>query len=214
HFRTNPSAIARYFFHDCERFLWYSAADPQTRKREGIPEPEFDHSPLVAAILDSGFRWEEEVVTTLLRGRVVLAGGSGALHTRRLPPAQTLRCLRHEPPGRFLYQPTLVPPPEFYKTFDLDPKLVVLSDNHPDLVEIRADAGGRLLRVIDVKRGEALKLTHRVQILLYALELQALLHAEGITDTRIDLDHGAVWLGKPPEPQTLELHAVRPTLPT
>ena len=41
-FRTNPSTIARYFFHDCERFLYYSAASPQQRKREGIPSPEFD----------------------------------------------------------------------------------------------------------------------------------------------------------------------------
>ena len=50
-FRTNPSTIARYFFHDCERFLYYSSADPQQRQRQDIPAPEFDHSPLVEAIL-------------------------------------------------------------------------------------------------------------------------------------------------------------------
>ena len=33
-FRTNPSTIARYFFHDCERFLYYSSADPAQRRRE------------------------------------------------------------------------------------------------------------------------------------------------------------------------------------
>ena len=27
-YRTNPSAISRYFFHDCERFLRYTAAGP------------------------------------------------------------------------------------------------------------------------------------------------------------------------------------------
>ena len=64
------------------------------------------------------------------------------------PPAQTLRCLTDEPAGRFLYQPTLVPPPLFYERYGIDPELVVLSDNHPDLVEILADEdGGRLLRV-------------------------------------------------------------------
>src|SRR5207247_1847800 len=92
-FRTNPSAIARYFFHDCERFLYYSSADPERRRREGIPEAEFDHSPLVAAILDSGYRWEEEVVGRLLKGKVVIGPGTGPLHTRRLPLAQTLRRL-------------------------------------------------------------------------------------------------------------------------
>jgi len=99
-FRTNPSAIARYFFHDCERFLYYTAADPALRKSHGIPKPEFDHSPLVEAILASGSRWEEEVVTRLLKGRVVVAPGSGELHTRRLSPAQTIRCLRHKAGGR------------------------------------------------------------------------------------------------------------------
>jgi hypothetical protein len=156
-FRTNPSAVARYFFHDCERFLYYTAADPAIRESHGIPKPEFDHSPLVEAILASGYQWEEEVVTRLLKGRVVVGPGSGALHTRRLSPEQTLRHLRREPAGRFLYQPTLVPPPLFYERHGIDPELVILSDNHPDLVQILTDAdGGRLLRVVDVKRGDPL----------------------------------------------------------
>ena len=66
--------------------------------------------------------------------------------------------------------------------------------------------------MIDVKRGDALKLTHRVQILLYALELQAILDAAGITATRVDLEHGAVWLGKQPEPEVFALGALRPHL--
>jgi hypothetical protein len=212
-FRTNPSAIARYFFHDCERFLYYTSADPAQRRRQGIPEQEFDRSPLVHAILESGFRWEEEVVQRLLKGRVVIGAGTGALHTRRLSPARTLRCLRSEPAGRFLYQPTLSPPPHFYDTYGIDPTLVTISDNHPDLIAILPDEkGSRLFRVLDVKRGEALKLTHRVQILLYALELQALLDAEGITSARVDLDQGAVWLGQRPDPELFDLAAFRPHL--
>jgi hypothetical protein len=77
-FRTNPSDIARYFFHDCERFLYYTAATPPERRRQGLPKPDFDHSPLVGALLDSGHRWEEEVVRGLLAGRVVVAPGGGA----------------------------------------------------------------------------------------------------------------------------------------
>jgi hypothetical protein len=212
-FRTNPSTIARYFFHDCERFLYFNAASPEQRQLEGIPERDFDHSPLVGAILESGFRWEQEVVEQLLQGRVVIGPGSGALHTRRLPPEQTVRSLRDEPIDRFLYQPTLSPPPRFYERYGIDSTRILISDNHPDLIAVLPDAeAGRLLRVIDVKRGEALRLTHRVQILLYALELQALLDAEGISSARVDLDHGAVWLGKQPEPEVFDLSAFRPHL--
>ena len=212
-FRTNPSAIARYFFHDCERFLYFSSATPEQRKKEDIPTPEFDHSPLVASILESGHTWEHEVVTRLLKGRVVVAPGPGELHTRRLPPEQTLRCLRQEKPGRYLYQATLSPPPRFYQHYDIDPALVTVSDNHPDLIEVLPDSdGGRLLRVLDVKRGEGLRLTHRVQILFYALELQALLEAEGIAKTRVDLEHGGVWLGRQPAPEVFGLGDFRPHL--
>ncbi|MBL8797965.1 MAG: AAA family ATPase [Planctomycetia bacterium] len=212
-FRTNPSTIARYFFHDCERFLYYSSADPARRERQGIPTPEFEHSPLVAAILQTGYRWERDVVEKLLKGRVVVAPGGGELHTRRLPVAKTLQCLKTEPAGRFLYQPTLSPPALFHERFGIDPKLVTLSDNHPDLVAVLPDGPGRrLLRVVDLKRGDALKLTHRVQILLYALELQAVLDAEGIDSARVDLDRAAVWLGQQPEPEVFDLAAFRPHL--
>src|SRR5437660_8562906 len=68
-FRTSPSTIARYFFHDCERFLYYSSADPRERQRQGLPEPDFDNNPVVAALLRSGFAWEEEVIERPLRGR-------------------------------------------------------------------------------------------------------------------------------------------------
>jgi hypothetical protein len=44
-FRTSPSTIARYFFHDCERFLYYSGADPRERKRQGLPGPDFNNNP-------------------------------------------------------------------------------------------------------------------------------------------------------------------------
>ncbi|HWG47169.1 MAG TPA: AAA domain-containing protein [Gemmataceae bacterium] len=211
-FRISPSTIARYFFHDCERFLYYTSATPQERKRQGIPKPAFDQSPLVESILASGYQWETEVVERLLKGKVVVAGGPGELHTRRLPLAQTLRHLRREPAGRFLYQPTLAPPPDFYDTYGINPKQIVISDNHPDLIAVLpGEDGGRLLRVVDLKRGEALKLTHRVQILFYALELQAILDAEGI-DARVDLDHGAVWLGKQSEPEVFDLGDFRPHL--
>jgi hypothetical protein len=211
-FRTNPSAIARYFFHDCERFLYYTSATPRLRQREGLPEPEFAHSPLIEAILQSGYRWEQEIIEGPLRGQVTVAAGTGPLHTRRLPLAETLRLLRHEAPAHFLYQPTLCPPPAFYQRYHIDPKLVVIHENHPDLLAVLPAPQGRLVRVIDLKRGDSLRLTHRVQILLYALQLQAMLEDEGIEATQVDLEHGAVWLGQQAEPEVFDLTALRPHL--
>src|SRR5438132_6562898 len=113
-FRTNPSTIARYFFHDCRRFFYFSSASPAQRKKEDIPTPDFDHSPLVAAILDSGHHWETEVVERLLAGRVVVADGPGGLHTPRLTPHQTPPHLKRQKPGRHPYHAPLVPPPPLY----------------------------------------------------------------------------------------------------
>ncbi len=230
-FRTSPSVISRYFFHDCERFLYFSSVAPEQRKRLGIPKPAFDHSPLIGSLLESGYRWEREVIEKHLTGRVVIAPGGGELRGRRMSPEQTLQELLHQPVGRFLYQPTLTPPPLFYENYGLDPKLVILSDNHPDLIEIlpapedRRDkpmpttsasmnigSSGRLFRIVDLKRGETLKLTHRVQILLYALELEAILEAEGITDAQVDIEQGAVWLGQHEAPEVFPLGAFRPHL--
>jgi hypothetical protein len=209
-FHLSPSTIARYFFQDCERFLRYRAAPRSERESTGIPERQFDHSPLMRAVLASGVAWEGRVVEKLLNGKVDVAPGNAPLSERRWPEPATLDLLRKAPAGRFLYQPTLKAPAGFYTALGLDPNLFTLGENHPDLIEVRADGGGRLLRVIDVKRGESLQLAYRVQIVLYALELDAVLREAGITDARADLDVGGVWLGDQPAPEEFDLREVRP----
>src|SRR6516162_3091225 len=91
--RVSPSDIARYFFHDCERFLRYRAGRDRAAD-EGIPDYDFDRSPLMRAILESGYRWEEEVVTRLLAGRAHVAPGGGELHGRRFGFDDTVALLR------------------------------------------------------------------------------------------------------------------------
>src|SRR5262245_61328849 len=110
-FHLTPSTIARYFFQDCERFLRYRAAPARERAATGIPERDFDHSPLMQAVLASGHVWERTVVEKILKGKVAVAAGAQPLHERRFNEAQTIDRLRREPAGRFIYQPTLNPPP-------------------------------------------------------------------------------------------------------
>lgn len=192
---VSPVLVAKYFYHDCERVLRYGMVPRDERAAQGIPAGEFDASPVMQAVLQSGCAWESHVVTTHLAGRAVIAPGSATLPERRFDVGQTLALLRTLRPGQLLYQGTLRPPRSFYDRYRLDPRLVEVHDNHPDLIEVRELAGQRLLRVIDVKRGESLELTYRMQVLFYALEIDAILQAEGITDARADLEIGGVWLG-------------------
>lgn len=212
-FRISPSAIARFFFHDCERFLRFTAASAERRAEENIPKREFDSSPLVKAILDSGYAWEELVLKNHLAGRVAIAPGPGKLHERRFNLQESIELLRTAEPGTFLYQSSLKVSPAFYDRYGIDPTLVSVSENHPDLIAVLDDgSGGRLFRVMDIKRGEALRFTHRVQILFYALELADLIREQGIENASVDIKTGAVWLGGQPEPTPIDLSDFRPYL--
>lgn len=211
-YRITPSVIARYFFFDCDRFLRYWAVPADERAAVGIPNPDFDRSPLLRDVMECGLAWERKVVGEILVGRVSVADGAGPLSERHFDVASTLQRLQDEPAGRFIYQATLQPSRRFYQAFHLSEALVQFGDCRPDLIEVRDGPAGRLLRVIDIKRGEALQLIHRVQVLLYALTLDAALAEAGISDARADLETGAVWLGGQPEPQPFDMTSLRPYL--
>ena len=135
-FRTSPSAISRYFFHDCERFLRYTAAGAAQRKLDNVPARDFDHSPLMKAILESGYSWEQMVLDKYLKGKAKIAPGKGDVYTRRFDWAATVDLLRTAKPDTYLYQPTLRTPKAFYDGYGIDPALVTVSDNHPDLIAV------------------------------------------------------------------------------
>ena len=212
-FRTSPSAVARYFFLDCARFFRFKSTREADRVKQGLPGKRFDRGPLMRELVSDGYRWEEAVLERYLKGRVAIPAGSGPIHTRNFTIRDTLGLLHTEPAGRFIYQGMLRPPPEFYKAYELDPTLLEFSDNYPDLIAVMEDPkrpGGRLFRILDVKRGISLRSTYTVQILLYAMILDQIIRAEGIEDARVDMEHGGVWLGMSEEPEPCDLTSIRP----
>ena len=209
-FGVSPSVLARYFFHDCERFLRFRST--RQPKRRGVPERRHELGPVTQAVLASGLTWEEQVLSTHLAGRVLVAEGTGRLSDRVWSVEDSLEQLRKARPGQFLYQLTLRAPDSLYAALNLEPAWIEIVDNRPDLVEVLADdTGGRRFRVIDIKRGSAVRLPYRIQVLFYALELDYILRAHDVSG-RVDLDTGSAWLGGSSEPETFDLHVVRPHL--
>lgn len=208
-FFLSPSRIARFFFHECERHLRFHATPRSRADAEGVPAAAREASPITAAILEGGYRWEEQVVSQHLRGRVRMGAGVGALRDRVLDEDETREALRALRPGEYLYQPTLATPPSFLARYGLDPALVGFAPCRPDLLAcVEGDDGVARVRVIDVKASDALKASHRVQVTLYALILREALARWGIA-LEVDLDEAAIWLFERPEPEPVALALTR-----
>lgn len=206
-FRVNPSLVARFFFHDCERFLRFSMTPAARRPAEGVPLRKSDTSPVMDAIREAGYSWEEIVVTRHLTGKALIAPGAGSIRERRFGWQETVDALRDAEPGRFLYQGSLRAPASFYARFGIDPNVVAFSDNHPDLIEVGYNQGQRIFRIIDIKRSDTAKAVHRIQILIYAWELEEILRDQGING-KVEVESGGVWLGNALEPLALDLGPV------
>lgn len=210
-FSTSPSRIARYFFHQCERQFRYFATPKARRAAEHVPAPPWDASPVTSAILETGYAWEARVVSKVLAGRVEVAAGAGPVWERQHDVPATVKLLATTGPGRFIYQPTLQTPASLYRLFGIDPKLVEFGESRPDLIEVRQVDKRRRLVVHDLKASEQLKLTHRIQVSLYALQLDANLREAGI-DADAELAEGGVWLADQTTSSSFELAMTRPHL--
>lgn len=209
-FGVSPSALARYFFHDCDRFLRFRST--RRAAAHGVPERRHDSGPTMRAVLASGHAWEEQVITQHLADRVIVADGAGDLSDRTWTVPTSIEQLRSAQPGQYLYQLTLRAPPSLYEALGIRVDDIEIRDNRPDLVEVLADSSGaRLFRIIDIKRGASVRLPYRIQVLFYALELQHILRTHSIPGS-VDLAVGAAWLGGASRPEEFELAPVRPHL--
>lgn len=212
----SPSRLARFYFHECERYLRYSSVRAEDREREGVPRPVRETRPVAQAILDSGLAWEEEVVEHLLSGHVYLAEGAGEdgkpLSESVIDQATARRLLTSIEPGESVYQPELAVPPRFYERYGLDPDVVHWPPCRPDLVEADATPNGEtVLRVIDIKASPGVKLSHRIQATVYSLVLECLLEEWGVTDRTVGSDAG-IWLAQQPEPEYFDLRSLKPPI--
>jgi DNA replication ATP-dependent helicase Dna2 len=86
----SPSRLARFYFHECERFLRFSSVGRDNRVAEGVPVPPVDPRPVTRAILESGAQWEEEVVGDLLPDVVHIADDGD-------PTKPLSECMRGQP---------------------------------------------------------------------------------------------------------------------
>ena len=163
---VSPSRVARYYYHECERYLRYTSTPKEDWAAEGVPAKDIDRSPVTQAVLETGYVWEEQVVERLGERLTIAdpAEPDQPVRDRVLAGEAAKAAIQALTPGTYVYQPTLVPSPAFYRRYGIDPAIVSFTETRPDLIEAVEDEDGALrLRVIDVKASPKSKLSHRIQ---------------------------------------------------
>jgi DNA replication ATP-dependent helicase/nuclease Dna2 len=211
---VSPSRLARFYYLECERYLRFTSVIKDAREREGVPDPFYDTSPVTQAILETGEKWEEEVIETMLRDAVHQADAEPdtPISERIFDQARAREVISTIGPGEFVFQAELSVPKRFYRRYDLDPKVVSWTPCRPDLIEcVERDDGSLQLRVIDMKASRGVKLSHRIQATVYSLILNSLVDEWELTDRTV-ADEGGIWLAKHNEPEYFELRSIRPPI--
>ncbi|MFZ2500180.1 AAA domain-containing protein [Methanosarcina sp.] len=202
----NPSLIARFFYHNCERYLRFHATPLQTRSKVGIPVVNQNQNPVTKALLEAGNKWEESVILNKLKSNVIIPVGEGALHERAHPIETSLEIFRKLKTGDAVYQPTILVSPQFYQNYHLSPEMCRFSACRPDLVRlVEKEKGDICLQVLDVKASDELSSSHRIQATLYALMLKDVLEKNDI-DMQVDLNQAGIWLNGQDKPELFDLN--------
>jgi DNA replication ATP-dependent helicase Dna2 len=160
-FNLSPSRIARFFYHECERYMRYHATPRKRWKEDGIPSTSWDTSPVTAAILEGGFTWEREIIQKKLKGRVRIARGDGPINERAFDIEQSLSILPGLKTGEAVYQPTFQAPDSFLERYKVPHDLCEFPPCRPDILQVHDNDGSACLRVIDVKASTSLKVSQR-----------------------------------------------------
>ncbi|MAB89515.1 MAG: ATP-dependent helicase [Planctomycetes bacterium] len=208
-FNLSPSRIARYFHFDCDRFLRYAATPGKARSDEGVPRPAKEGNPVARAILEGGYDWEDRLLDEHLAETADIAPGEGPRRDRAWSVEESLVRLRTAAPGTWVYQPTLRVGRAFRERYGLNDGSLHFPDCRPDLLEIREDGGVRQIRIHDAKASSHQKLSHRVQVTIYALVLDACFEDAGVKDVSVD-PVGGVWLSGQENSELFDTGRTRP----
>ncbi len=201
----SPSLIARFFYHNCERYLRFNATPLQARSKIGVPVVNQNQNPVTKALLDAGNKWEESVILNKLKSNVIIPAGQEALHERSHSIEASLEIFRKLKTGDSVYQPTILVSPQFYQNYHLSPEICRFSACRPDLVRVvEKEQGDICLQIIDVKASDELSSSHRIQATLYALMLNDVL-AKNYIDIQVDLNQAGIWLNGQEEPELFNL---------
>ncbi len=213
HYFMSPSRIARYFYHECDRFLLYHSISPQERAKQKIPRPPNNYNPVTRAMLNTGFAWEEEVVQSLgSKVHIAPRQANLPLHQLQFEPPAALNLLKNIQPGEYLYQGTLEAPHSFYQDYHLNRSRLLIPPCRPDLIKVeQTPEGQRLFSIIDVKASDTLKTAHKIQTIVYAMLLEHVCQVNGIEGV-VNLHQAGVWLYGMPEPELFDIHLLLPHL--
>ncbi|MFC0297560.1 bifunctional RecB family nuclease/DEAD/DEAH box helicase [Geobacillus jurassicus] len=207
---VSPAKMASYFYHECERNFYFQSLAKERRGELDVPKELFERSAVHESVLRRGVEWEEEVISTHLAGQVKMGKRLPGMPLSHcfLDGVETIQELKR-PSKRYLYQPTLIVPPRFYKRYGLDPDVIRFAACRPDLIECRSEQDGFAFRIIDIKSSDVLKLSHRVQTALYALILSLILEEHGIAG-KVDLREAGVWTYGAGQPQAADISQLLP----
>ncbi|MBF0289981.1 MAG: AAA family ATPase [SAR324 cluster bacterium] len=213
HYFMSPSRIARYFYHECDRFLLYHSISPQEREQQKIPKPPNNYNPVTQAMLDTGFAWEDQVVQSLgTQVHIAQEPTNTPLHKLQFEPPETLQFLDTIQPGEYLYQGTLETPRSFYEDYGLENANLLIPPCRPDLIKVeQTPEGDRLFSIIDVKASDTLKTAHKIQTIVYAMLLDHVCQANGI-DGVVNLNQAGVWIYETKKPELFDIHLLLPHL--
>lgn len=202
-FNLSPSRLARFYYHECQRYLRFHATPTAARKGQGVPGQDAGGNRVTQAILARGYEWEEEVLKGALKERALVARGKGPLRERAFTVPDTLSTLRSMKSGQWIYQPTLSVPGSFLEHFGLE-DLCEFRECRPDLLTVNGKETKNQLRVVDIKASNELKPSHRIQTALYALILDEIIKEDGMP---LDLDtaEAGIWLYGHPGPEHFDL---------
>jgi len=209
----SPSRIARYFYHECERYLVYQATPSDEKASKNIPSSPYDHSPVTRAMLEAGYKWEEKVIQDLINNKKKVYKApkkdKKRLFNQVHDEKTTIKILRTMSEEQYLYQGCLTIPQSFYDSYNLDKSNIKLSTCFPDLIYACKNENGLEFRIIDIKASKEMKISHKIQVALYALFLSYICKENGING-KVDFSNGGVWAYGLTEPEWFNINTVIP----